>query len=155
MAQKEKIQYIRYYAPGSAARKLERQPQQTQAHAAPVQVPQKRIPIAIEPVAVVGVVVALALLVCMVVGVVQLNGINSQISQMQQTVTQLQAQQKQLETQYRESYDLDEIRIRAEALGMVDSALVEHISVTLPEMEEEVPLTWWENLLQEIQGLFA
>lgn len=154
MAQKEKIQYIRYYAAGSAARKLERQPQ-IHEHAAPVQVPQKRIPIVIDPVAVIGTVVALALLVCMLVGVAQLNAVNEQVLEMQQTIASLEAEQKQLRSEYEAGYDLEEIRAQAAAMGMVDSTQVEHITITLPEEEVPETMTWWETIVEEILGLFA
>lgn len=158
MARKEKIQYINtYYAAGSAARKLERQPERKQAepirHAA---APAEKITVYVDPVAVVGTVVALALLVCMVIGVVQMNGLNAQIQAAESYIAELESQQEKLEAEYKASYDPEEIRIQAEALGMVDSSQVRHITVAvpqpLPQVEEP---TWWEELLNALGDFFA
>ena len=56
---------------------------------------------------------------------------------------------------YKEMYDLDDIREKALALGMVPMEEAEVITITpvIPEVEPEPQ--WWENISWFMKGLFA
>ena len=57
---------------------------------------------------------------------------------------------------YENSYDADSIYEMATAIGMVPEAQVQHvqISVDVPQ-QEEVRLSFWENVSLFLTGLFA
>ena len=70
-------------------------------------------------------------------------------------MAQLEAENTYLQRQYSSSYDLNEIRLAAESMGLVPIEQVEHITVAVPEIVEEEPISWWEGILLEIKALFA
>lgn len=156
MAQKEKIQYVRYYAVGTEAHKLERQPERKKEPkpiAPPI--PVQRITVSFDPVAVVGTVVALAMLVCMLVGFWQVNEARNQVLQMEGQLSALKAENAQLQIEYDNGYDLDQVRIAAGSIGLVPREEVRHITVTVPEPVVEEEPTWWEEIVSDLQELFA
>ena len=157
MAMQPDIQYVPFcYVDGSTARKVQRQPQK-KASAAPVQQRRaKRKVIAVDPVAVCGILVAMAMLVMMLVGFVQYNICREQTRLMQDYVTSLQLENAQLQQNYDDSIDLDYVEEVADALGMVpvDYAQQIHIDVQLPQqITEEMSL--WESITTFLAGLFA
>ena len=70
-------------------------------------------------------------------------------------VSRLNSENAQLSEDYRSGYDLEDIRIKALALGMVPKSELEtkSISVTVPEPEPE--MTWVEEIQWFLEGLFA
>ena len=154
MAQRTDIRYVQFYTDGSAARKL--------APVAPlhtIKLPkvkkQKRITIAIDPIAFASLTMALVMTVLIVVGWVQLNNIKQEVQTMTAYVEVLQAENVQLQNTFLEGYDIEQIERTALALGMVPKEQVQHISVQLPEMIEEVEPTTWERFTTFLTGLFA
>ena len=128
-----KAQYVQYYTAGSAARKL--------APVIPLHTPalprtreQKRLKIYVDPVALFGTVVAVAMLVAMLVGVSALQAEQAKTATMVQYVESLRVENEALRTQYAEKCNLEEIREDALALGMVPKEQATHtlIQVELP-----------------------
>ena len=97
MAQRDKIEYVRYYTSGTAARKLE--PEQPRRARRPAPVPkEKRIPIAFDPVAVFGILLALVMVLCVTVGFTQHNQMNEDIARMVQQISSLKSHNYPLQT---------------------------------------------------------
>ncbi len=156
MAQHPSVQYVRYYTDGTAARKLEYAvPNHQKTASLPKVKKAKARKIYVDPVAVLGVVVALCMLIVMAVGVGQLQQAREESAMMELYVDQLTRENRELTVQYAESYDLDMVEQTALALGMVPSDQVPttQIKVTVPQMVEEP--TVWETISTFLTGLFA
>lgn len=154
MAQRTDIRYVQFYTDGSAARKV--------APVAPlktIKLPkikkQKRITLCIDPIAVASIGMALMMAVLIVVGVVQLNAARQDMQTMSAYVQTLQQENTQLQQTFNEGYDVDQIERTALALGLVPVEQVRHVSVTLPEIQEDVEPTAWEQFTTFLAGLFA
>ena len=157
MSQKPKIQYVgQFYIHGSEARQLEQEAKRKQAKS---KLPLERLrsvrEINLDPVAIGGILVSLVLLAVMIVGALQLKTDWANYRVMDSYVSRLSSQNAKLTEEYRSQYDLDDIRSKAEALGMVprEELQTRSVYVTVPQPEPEP--TWWENLQWFLEGLFA
>ena len=157
MSQKPKIQYVgQFYIHGSEARQLEQEAKRKQAKS---KLPLERLrsvrEISLDPVAIGGILVSLMLLAVMIVGALQLKTDWANYRVMDSYVSRLSSQNAKLTEEYRSQYDLDDIRSKAQALGMVprDELQTRSVYVTVPQPEPEP--TWWENLQWFLEGLFA
>ena len=157
MSQKPKIQYVgQFYIHGSEARQLEQEAKRKQARS---KLPLERLrsvrEISLDPVAIGGIFVSLVLLAVMIVGALQLKTDWANYRIMDSYVSRLSSQNAELVEEYRSQYDLEDIRSKAEALGMVPREDLEtrSVYVTVPQSEPEP--TWWENLQWFLEGLFA
>lgn len=155
MTRQSDVRYVNFYTSGTAARQVERKSEKKPVKQTVAAAPVRRIPIPFDPVAVFGTTVALVMLVCMLVGLAQVNTANEQVQAMEHYVTQLEAENARLQSEYAEGYDLDEIRIAANSMGLVPVEQVRHITITIPEEEAVEQPTWWEQLLLDFQELFA
>ena len=157
MSQKPKIQYVgQFYIHGSEARQLELEAKRKQAKS---KLPLERLrsvrEINLDPVAIGGILVSLVLLAVMIVGALQLKTDWANYRVMDSYVSRLSSQNAKLTEEYRSQYDLDDIRSKAQALGMVprEELQTRSVYVTVPQPEPEP--TWWENLQWFLEGLFA
>ena len=157
MSQKPKIQYVgQFYIHGSEARQLEQEAKRKQVKS---KLPLERLrsvrEINLDPVAIGGILVSLVLLAVMIVGALQLKTDWANYRVMDSYVSRLSSQNAKLTEEYRSQYDLDDIRSKAEALGMVprEELQTRSVYVTVPQPEPEP--TWWENLQWFLEGLFA
>ena len=157
MSQKPKIQYVgQFYIHGSEARQLEQEAKRKQARS---KLPLERLrsvrEISLDPVAIGGILVSLVLLAVMIIGALQLKTDWANYRIMDSYVSRLSSQNAELTEEYRSQYDLEDIRSKAEALGMVPREDLEtrSVYVTVPQSEPEP--TWWENLQWFLEGLFA
>ena len=158
MNQKPKIQYVgQFYVYGSEARALELEEKRKQA--------KTRLPLAklesiekiyIDPVALVGIAVAVVMLVVMILGAVQLHDDWNAYQQMDDYVTSLRAKNAELTLNYRSMYDLADIEMKALAMGLVPREQVESraVTVTMPEIQETV-LTWDQKVVRAWNELWA
>lgn len=156
MNQKAKIQYVgQFYVYGSEARALEQEQKK----------PKTRLPIAkleaiekiyIDPVALMGIAVAVVMLVVMVLGAVQIHNDWQVYQQMDDYVTTLRAKNAELTLNYRSSYDLADIEMKALAMGMVplDQAERRDLTVTVPQVRDTV-LTWDQKVVRFWNELWA
>ena len=87
MAVRTDIQYVQFYVDGSTARKPEQKTQAKHA-AAPKYRRVKRKVVVVDPVAILGTVVTVCLLVAMLVGFVQYRNIQNKSEQMEQYLKQ-------------------------------------------------------------------
>ena len=157
MSQKPKIQYVgQFYIHGSEARQLELQEKKKQAKSKlPLERLRKIEVIYLDPVAIFGIVTALVMLTVMILGVLQIRDDWKEYRVMSNYVSRLNSENAELQADYRSQYDLEDIRIKAQALGMVPKSELEvrTVYVTIPQPEPE--MTWLEELQWFLSGLFA
>ena len=156
MVKKPEIQYIdKFYVYGSEARVLELKPKRRIRTILPKAAPDNTIKIAVDPVAICGIVVAIALLVALVIGSVQYVQAYRQYRAMMDHVVAEQNLNVELRENYRSRIDLVEIREKALALGMIpiEQATTVTIRAELPQRQPEP--TAWEDFVWLCKGLFA
>lgn len=161
MARRSDIEYVRYYSSGSEARVLEPKPRPRHRRRTiilPQPKPEEKIELCVDPVAICGIIVAVALFACMMFGAVRLTDAQNANRAMEQYVEMLDNRHAELEHEYRNSYDLDIIRQNATALGMVPAEQVQTVIIRVeePVMETaaEVP-AWWSAVCTFFAERFA
>lgn len=156
MNQKPKIQYVgQFYIHGSEARQLELQEKKKRAKSKlPMERLHKAEVIYLDPVAIFGITVALIMLAVMIVGAVRIHADWQEYRVMSDYVSRLNSENAQLQADYRSQYDLEDIRVKAAALGMVPKSELEKrtVYVTVPQPEPE--MTWLEEIQWFLNGLF-
>ena len=157
MSQKPKIQYVgQFYIHGSEARQLELQEKKKQAKS---KLPLERLwkieDVYLDPVAIFGIVTALVMLTVMILGVLQIRDDWKEYRVMSNYVSRLNSENAELQADYRSQYDLEDIRVKAQALGMVPKSDLEvrTVYVTIPQPEPE--MTWLEEVQWFLRGLLA
>ena len=157
MSQKPKIQYVgQFYIHGSEARQLELQEKKKQAKSKlPLERLRKVEVVYLDPVAIFGIVTALVMLAVMILGVLQIRDDWQDYRTMSNYVSRLNSENAELQADYRSKYDLEDIRVKAQALEMVPRSELETqtVYVTVPQPEPE--MTWLEELQWFLTGLFA
>ena len=157
MSQKPKIQYVgQFYIHGSEARQLELQEKKKQAKSKlPLERLRKIEVVYLDPVAIFGIATALVMLTVMILGVLQIRDDWKEYRVMSNYVSRLNSENAELQADYRSQYDLEDIRIKAQALGMVPKSDLEvrKVYVTIPQPEPE--MTWLEEVQWFLSGLFA
>lgn len=155
MARTTKVQYVNFYTAGSVAYKY--QPEQPIKKKVQLPKPktQQKIVIQVDPVAVLGICVAVVMLIVMLSGLVNLASVRQENQAMREYVEALQQENTALQETYRQGYDLEEIRQIAIARGMIpkEEAQRQQIHVQIPEAVEEPSV--WENFRTFLAGLFA
>ena len=155
MANKPEIQYVeQFFIPGSEAPQL--QPQRGGQPARKPRVQQeKKIRILVDPVAMLGLVVAVTMLVLMAVGVYQYNAASQRNEAVNDYLLQLKDTNITREYQYRTKLDLTKIAEQAKALGMIPASEAQTITVHVEVPQPEPENTWWDDLVWFLEGLFA
>lgn len=157
MNQKPKIQYVgQFYIHGSEARQMELQEKKKRTKSKlPLERLHKAEVIYLDPVAILGITVALIMLAVMILSTVQIHNDWKEYRVMSNYVSRLNSENAQLQADYRSKYDLEDIRVKAEALGMVPKSELEvrTVYVTIPQPEPE--MTWLEEIQWFLNGLFA
>ncbi len=162
MERKTKIEYIRYYTPGSEARVLEplyperRDHPRKKTHA-PVQPSPKVVTVTVDPLSLAAVVLAVLMAVLMVAGVNRLESAQQELEAMAGYVQRLEEKNAELIVEFENGYVLEDVEKAALSQGMVSVEGVAHIQVqmapVLPEPEPE--MTAVDRLYQFFLGLFA
>ena len=150
MARQPDIQYVRFYTDGSAARKIELQPEKKKNKVTLPQRPrvrkEKKMVIHVDPISMFAVLVAGVMLIAMVVGMMQLGSINADADTMENYVAELQSENTQLRAEYESGYDLQDVEQKALEMGLVPIDQVEHVTIELPETPVEEEPSFWENV---------
>ena len=146
--------YIQFYTAGSTAVKVQIQDERTWAPL-PAEKPKPKFIIPVDPVAIIGFVVAVCMLVMMTAGINQLNETRREVAAMEHYVAQLTAQNQTLTETYQQGYDADHVRQQALDMGMVpvEDVPVKHIYVTMPARQEQV--TTRDQISTFLADLFA
>ena len=156
MARKPEIQYVgQFYVYGSEAQAVAPKKKQS------FQLPKPRLElekiekIYVDPVALIGLVVAAVMLICMVVGACQISRSWQEYEEVSHYLSELKRENARLEHTLNTSYDIETIQAKAEAMGLVtmDQIPTMTVRVTIPEVEPE--MTAWDEFVWFIQGLFA
>ena len=156
MAKHSNGRYIQFYTSGTAAVKVEIQDEQKWAPL-PEPKPQPKILIPVDPVAMIGFVVAVCMLLLMAAGITQLNEARQEVAAMEHYVAQLTAQHQTLATEYENGYTPNVIRPQALAMGMVpaEEIPVVHIYVTMPQAQPQEQVTFQDQITTFLADLFA
>ena len=154
MARQPDIQYINAYVSGSMAYQVEKRPVKKQVEL-PKMRRKKRLVVRVDPVAVLGIVAAVVLLVALCVGFFRLQDARAETASLHHYIQQLQEENQALQNTYEAGYDLDEVAKIASAMGMVpvEELPSMNISVHVPQVVEEP--TGWESFRTFLAGLFA
>ncbi len=156
MLQNVDVRYVQFYTGGSAAKRI-----------APAAIPlisalpkrKKRTfqRIYVDPVAILGIAVAVCMLVMMIVGISQLRAEQQKTVQMVSYVEQLQQKNTSLQAEYMAECNLEEIERTARALGMIprEEASYTPIEVELPEMQDHQQASIWQRIGTFLTDLFA
>ncbi len=157
MTEKPKIQYIgQFYVPGSEAQVLAPKKKKKKAKTKlPIAKQEQVKAIYIDPVALIGITVAVVMLAVMVVGALQLRSDWAQYEQMSNYVSRLNQNNAELERTYRDGYDLEDIRDKALALGMVPVEEVPSRTITVTLSQPKPERTLWDDIAWFFSGLFG
>ena len=157
MVRKPDIQYVtQFYSYGSEAKVLELKPKtQKKKFTLPKAAPQQKIQLRVDPVAWTGILLAVMMVVMMAVGVNRYLAACEKYEAMTSHVITLQNFNVEKQQEYAKLYDLNDIKEKALALGMIpmEEAEVITIAPVIPEPEPET--TWQENISWFLKGLFA
>lgn len=154
MVQRVDVQYVQFYTAGSAARRI--MPARVNQTATLPQIKKKKVHrIHVDPVAVLGTVVAVCMLIMMAVGVSQLRVEQQRVQTMEAYVAQLQAENTALQEKYAEQCDLEAVEKTALALGMIpqQEAVCTSIQVELPQQTQRAGL--WQQIGTFLASIFA
>ena len=158
MAMQPDIQYVPFcYVDGTAARKVQHQPaKKASVTPAPKRRQAKWKVIAVDPVAIGGIVVAVVMLVMLLAGFAEYTAMQEKNLQMQNYLTSLQLENAQLQQNFESNIDMEYVQDVADALGMVPAGEANQIQiqVQLPAHETQ-QLTLWETFTTFLAGLFA
>lgn len=159
MALQPDIQYVRFYTAGSAARKLELQPEKKKAKISAPQRPQtrrrKKTLVYIDPISLCAVLVAGVMLIAMAVGMIRLGSINAQTERMNSYVTELRAENTRLRNEYKSGYDLKDVEQKALEMGLVPIDQVEKVVIEVPEIPQESQPGFFEKVGSFFSELFG
>ena len=156
MARQADIQYVEYPVDGTAARKVERQIQHQSAVPVYARRRAQRKVIAVDPVAICGIVLSVVMLFAMVIGLAEYRHSLQQTRQMSAHVRQLQQENFQLQQNYQAGYDLEEIERIALEAGMIPAENMERVRISMQTPEEEdTRMSFWDTLTTFLVGIFA
>ena len=156
MAQSVDVRYVQFYTHGSAAKRI-----------APAAIPlisalpkpkkRKIQRIYVDPVATLGIVVAVCMLIMMAVGVSQLRVEQQKTAQMMSYVEQLQQENASLQAEYLAECNMEEVEKTALALGMIplEDAIYTPIEVEIPALDSTQQASIWQRIGTFLTGLFA
>ncbi|MBQ4549608.1 MAG: hypothetical protein IJA49_00735 [Oscillospiraceae bacterium] len=154
MARNTTERYVRYYTFGSTAAKLDRQ--ERKAALPKYKTPEKRKPIPVDPIALVGSAVAVLLAILMLVGFAQTAHTSAQVRKLETQVMTLELEQEQLRQKYENGYNLEEVRVAAESMGMIPMEDAIHVRVELPAESVQIEtLSWWDSVMLSLRRFFA
>lgn len=157
MIQKPKIQYIgQFYVHGSEARALELEEQRRQA--------KTKLPLAkletiekiyVDPVALVAIGVAVLLLAVMIFGAVQIQEDWAVYQEMNDYVAYLRSENVRLDQAYRAGFDLEDIEMKALAMGLVPVSELKTLTVSVDLPEAPPVMTWDQKVVRFWNELWA
>ena len=154
MARYPSVQYVSLYTDGSAARKLDVNPPVRKAQQRTRAKKQNKIVVCVDPVAILGVITAVVMLVVMAVSFFQLRAAQQEAAVMASYVQELRAENKALHAEFEAGYNEEQVRQTAQALGMVPESQVRHVTLQV-EDPSAIPMGTWDRFCAFLTGLFA
>ena len=156
MVRKPDIEYIdKFYSYGSEAKIIEFAPNKPKAKTTlPKPLQEKKLCIAIDPLALCGIVVAVVMILVMGIGLMDFKAAVLENRAVAEWLDDVRDEHVMLEYQYHQSYNVDEVEETVRALGMIraEKAPVVAISVTVPQQTREY--TRWGDFLWSLSCLF-
>ena len=154
MAQRVDVQYIQYNTQNSAARRVL---PAIAPYFRPLPAAKKRRVqrICVDPVALVGIVVAVCMMVMMAVGINQLCVEQEKSAVMADYVQRLEIRNDQLKAEYAASCDLEAVEKTALALGMIPAEDAARTTITVELVQPQEEVTLWSRIGTFLTGLFA
>ncbi len=152
---KSDVRYIRYYySEGSGARVAEKAILPKKKKKATLPEPKKQPVLHIGPLAIVGLVMCVVMVVLMAVGMNRLEEIREEATRLENYVDQLAMENGRLRKDYEEGYDLDEVAYMAQGMGMIRVEDATHVRIFLPAepVEETVTQTGFPHTLTDLFG---
>ena len=151
------IQYVCYRYEGTAALQPQvvNAPVKVQNNAHPAIRRKKRKVLRINMVPVLAVLLTAVMLVCITVSMVRVKGMQAQEELLQQYIVSMEEENVTLQEQYRQGYDLEDIRQKALAMGMVPAEQVEQITIQVQIPQDAQEQTVWDRIGIFLAGLFA
>ena len=151
------IQYVQFPTEGSSARKVMPALRTKLATLpAPKVKSKKRKVIFVDPVAGLGMIVAVAMLVMMCFGVAQLMVERHETKAMEAYLVTLSQQNNELEAKYTAGYELEDVERTALALGMVPREHVPNTVIHVVDSTQQVSsVSVWQRIGTVLSGLFA
>jgi len=154
MAYKPEIQHVgQFYVYGSEAKQV-----------APKRKPQFQLPkpkhvkiekIYVDPVALLGIMAAVVMLVAMVVGACRIHSSWQEYEQVVHELSVIQREHARLEHNYNVNIDLEKVADEAQNMGLVPLDQIPSMSVRVTVPVPEPEMTAWDEFVWFIQGLFA
>ena len=155
MAQKPEIQYVgQFYVFGSEAPQPKPRPQKAKIKR-PVIHLERLQKIYVDPLAVCGVLAAIVMLSLLIVGAFHLRDTRAAYDQMKAQLTDIKRENAKLNHTYHTSYDLEDIRQKAEKMGMVDAENADRFTVFFALPKEEKKPSAWDDFVWFLSGLFS
>ena len=153
---KNTSRYVQFYTPGSVACKVEiRQEREWAPLPAAKPKPTKVIPV--DPVAILGFLMAIGMLVLMAIGINHINTTRQEVAVLEHYVAQLTEENQNLSQRYTDGYDLEAVRTKAMEMGMVpaEQFRATKLHVEKPQVVVEETVTVWNPLATLLSSLFA
>ena len=157
MSNKPEIQYVgQFFVYGSEAKKIavEESRKEKKAQLPLPDLDKERV-IRIEPSAIAGIVVAMAMFVVMILGALQIQSAWQEFRVAKTYLEQVRMEHRAIEAQYQESYDLEDVKTVAEKMGLIPVHEAQHVTIALTLPEPEPVRTQWDDFVWFMQGLFA
>lgn len=156
MALRADVQYVRYSVDGTAARKMQKNADTQRFTPIYKRRKTQHKVIAVDPVALAGIVLSAIVLIAMAVGLIQYQASLRQSRQMRAYVQQLEQENAKLEQTYQDGYDLEEIRKIAMEAGMIPAEQIEQVTVSAcAPVQEQTDMSFWDTLTTFLAGIFA
>lgn len=153
MERKPEIQYVgQFYVLGSAAPQTVQKPKKK---ALPKLRSDRAKKVYVDPFALCGMAVALVMLVVLAIGAVRLERSWEQYNQTADQLSELRRENAQLEHQYRTTFDLEQVRTSAEAMGMIPRSEAPNATVWVTVPTPKQSPSWLEEMKWFLKGLFA
>lgn len=155
MARYPEVQYINAYVSGSMAFQCAPQANSKKA-TLPKPRKKKRIILRVDPVAIVGIVLAFVCMTMLIGGFMRLQDARAEAAMLESYVADLETENQQLQEVYSAGYDLEEVEKIALAIGMIPRDEVTTVTIDAPVLlEEPEKPTGWEAFWSFLTGLFA
>ena len=153
MAQNIDVKYIQYNTQDAAVRRVM---PAVSSYFRPLPEKKHKVQrICVDPVALLGIVVATCMMVMMAVGVGQLRVEQEKSAVMADYVQRLEIRNDQLEAEFAASCDLEQVEKTALALGMIPAEQATHTAITVEPVQTETQTTVWNRIGTFLTGLFA
>ena len=157
MVRKPDIEYVdKFFVHGSEAKVIEFAPnKRTPKTTLPKPLQEKKTSIEVDPVALCGLVVAIAMLIVMAVGMVDFKAACEENQRISEKLQTLRDENVMKQYTYYTNVDLDYVEDAAKVMGMVPGSQVSALAISVSVPEAKEAYTPWGDFLWSLSCLFA